>query len=57
MHSYSNGWGSVRYGGPGANQVSVQAGNGTSGEMLADAIALGLIGVTASVSVSFELEP
>lgn len=55
-HSYGNGWGGMRYGGPGANQVSVQAA-GTSGELLDDAIALGLIGVTASVSVSFELLP
>ena len=38
------------------NQVSIQA-SGGSGEPLGDAIALGQIGVTASVSVSFELEP
>jgi len=55
-HSYDNSWGGMRYGGPGANQVSVQAA-GTSGELLGDTIALGLIGITASVSVSFELEP
>jgi uncharacterized protein YggE len=55
-HSYGNTWGGGRYGGAGMNQVSVQAG-GTSNELLGDAIALGLIGVTASVSVRFELEP
>ena len=54
-HSYGNTWGGMRYGGPGANQVSVQAGG--SNELLGEAIALGQIGVTASVSVSFELEP
>ena len=55
-HSYGNTWGGARHGGPGANQVSVQAGDG-SNELLGEAIALGRIGVTASVSVSFELEP
>jgi len=55
-HSYGMSWDGMRYGGPGANQVSVQAGSG-SGELLGEAIALGQIGVTASVSVSFELEP
>ena len=55
-HSYDNGWGGMRYGGPGANQVSVQA-SGASGDLLGEAISLGLIGITASVSVSFELEP
>ena len=54
-HSYGNTWGGGRYGGPGANQVSVQVGG--SNELVGDAIALGQIGVTASVSVSFELEP
>lgn len=54
-HSYGMSWDGMRYGGPGANQVSVQVG-GTN-EPLGEAIALGQIGVTASVSVSFELEP
>lgn len=55
-HSYGASWDGMRYSGPGANQVSVQAGGG-SNELLGEAIALGQIGVTASVSVSFELEP
>jgi uncharacterized protein len=55
-HSYGMSWDGMRYGGPGANQVSVQV-NGGSGEPLGEAISLGQIGVTASVSVSFELEP
>ena len=38
------------------NQVSVQ-GVGGSGDLLGEAIALGQIGISASVSVSFELEP
>lgn len=55
-NSYAMSWDGMRYGGPGANQVSVQA-DGARGEPLGETIALGLIGVTASVSVSFELEP
>jgi len=55
-NSYGMSWDGARYGGPGANQISVQA-DGGSGDVLGQAIALGLIGVTASVSVSFELEP
>ena len=55
-NSYGMSWDGMRYGGPGANQVSVQVGGG-SNELLGEAIALGQIGVTASVSVSFELEP
>jgi uncharacterized protein len=55
-HSYNNTWSGTRYGGPGMNQVSVQAGP-NSGDLVGDAIALGQIGITASVSVSFELEP
>ena len=55
-NSYGMSWDGMRYGGPGANQVSVQA-SGANGEPLGEAIALGQIGVTASVSVSFELEP
>jgi uncharacterized protein YggE len=55
-HSYNNAWSGVRYGGSGMNQVSVQ-GAATSGDLLGQAIALGQIGITASVSVSFELEP
>jgi len=55
-NSYGMSWDGMRYGGPGANQVSVQA-DGGSGELLGGVIALGQIGVTASVSVSFELEP
>jgi uncharacterized protein YggE len=54
-HSYGNAWGGMRAGGSGMNQVSVQAGG--SNELLDEAIALGRIGVNASVSVSFELEP
>jgi uncharacterized protein len=54
--SYGMSWDGMRYGGPGANQVSVQA-VGASGDLLGEAIALGQIGVTASVNVSFELEP
>jgi uncharacterized protein YggE len=54
-HPYNSAWGG-RFGGQGMNQVSVQAG-GNSGELLGDAIALGLIGISASVNVSFELEP
>jgi hypothetical protein len=38
------------------NQVSVQAG-ANAGELVGDAIALGQIGITASVNVSFVLEP
>jgi uncharacterized protein len=55
-HSYNNAWSGMRYGGAGMNQVSVQGG-GNTGELSGDAIALGQIGITASVSVSFELEP
>ena len=55
-HSYNNAWAGMRYGGAGMNQVSVQGG-GNAGELSGDAIALGQIGITASVSVSFELEP
>ena len=55
-HSYNSAWAGGRYGGAGMNQVSVQ-GSGGSGDLLGDAIALGQIGITASVSVSFELEP
>ena len=55
-HSYGNTWGGMRYGGPGSNQVSVQASDATN-ELLGEGIALGRIGITASVSVSFELEP
>ena len=55
-HSYGSSWDGMRFGGQGANQVSVQAGGGGD-ELLGQAIALGQIGVTASVSVSFELEP
>ena len=55
-NSYAMSWDGMRYGGPGANQVSVQA-SGPGGEPLGEAIALGQIGVTASVNVSFELEP
>ena len=55
-HSYGMSWDGMRYGGPGANQVSVQAGGGSS-ELLGESIALGQIGITASVSVSFELAP
>ena len=54
-NSYGMSWDGMRYG-PGANQVSVQV-DGGSGELLGGTIALGQIGVTASVSVSFELEP
>ena len=54
-HSYGLSWDGMRDGGPGFNQVSVQVGPG-SNELLGEAIALGQIGVTASVSVSFELE-
>ena len=53
---YNNTWWGARYGNAGMNQVSIQAG-GAGGEPSGDAIALGLIGVTASVTVSFELEP
>lgn len=55
-HSYNNAWAGVRFGGAGMNQVSVQGG-GNAGEPSGDAIALGQIGISASVSVSFELEP
>jgi len=55
-HSYNNAWSGVRYGGSGVNQVSVQA-SGASGELVGQAVALGQIGITASVNVSFELEP
>lgn len=55
-HSYNNAWWGGRYSGQGMNQVSVQAG-GNPGELLGDAIALGQIGITASVSVTFDLEP
>ena len=55
-HSYNNAWAGVRYGGSGMNQVSVQA-SGNGGDLLGEAIALGQIGITASVNVSFELEP
>jgi uncharacterized protein YggE len=55
-HSYNDAWSGMRYGGAGMNQVSVQGG-GNTGELSGDAIALGQIGITASVSVSFELEP
>jgi uncharacterized protein YggE len=55
-HSYNNAWSGVRYGGSGVNQVSVQA-SSASGELVGQAIALGQIGITASVNVSFELEP
>ena len=54
-HSYNNAWSGARYGGGGMNQVSVQA--AASGDLVGEAIALGQIGITASVSVSFELEP
>ena len=54
-HSYGNSWGGMHAGGAGVNQVSIQAGG--SNELLDEAIALGRIGVNASVSVSFELEP
>jgi uncharacterized protein YggE len=53
--SYGNTWGGGRYDGAGMNQVSVQAGG--NNELLGDTIALGQIGISASVSVSFELEP
>ncbi len=55
-HSYNNAWTGVRFGGPGVNQVSVDGGGG-AGDLVGDAIALGQIGITASVNVSFELEP
>jgi uncharacterized protein YggE len=55
-HSYNAMWAGMSYGGAAMNQVSVQAG-GNSNELLGDAIALGQIGISASVSVSFELEP
>ena len=54
-HSYGSWWGGTRYGGAGVNQVSIQA-LGGSNELLGETLALGQIGVTASVSVSFELE-
>lgn len=53
-NSYNNVWGG-RFGGAGANQVSVQSAD-NAGDTLGEAIALGQIGITASVSVSFELE-
>jgi len=55
-HSYNNAWSGGRYGGSGMNQVSVE-GAGGSGDLLGEAIALGQIGISASVNVSFELEP
>ena len=55
-HSYNNTWSGTRYGGAGMNQISVQAA-GNPGELIGDAIALGRIGITAAVSVTFELEP
>jgi uncharacterized protein len=54
-HSYNGMWYGGRYG-SGANQVSVQSGGGAA-EPSGDAISLGQISVTASVNVSFELEP
>jgi len=54
-YSYNNVWGGSRFGGPGSNQVTVQSADG-GGDTLGEAIALGQIGITASVSVSFELE-
>ena len=55
-HFYTNSWWGGRFDGQGMNQVSVQGG-ANSGELLGDAIALGQIGISASVNVSFELEP
>jgi uncharacterized protein len=55
-NSYNSAWSGSRYGGSGMNQVSVQ-GSGEAGDLAGEAIALGRIGITASVSVSFELEP
>jgi len=55
-HSYNNAWAGARYGGSGMNQVSVEGGGGT-GDLVGQAIALGQIGISASVNVNFELEP
>jgi uncharacterized protein len=55
-HAYNNAWSGSRYGGAGMNQVSVQGSPG-GGELLGEAISLGQIGINASVSVTFELEP
>ena len=55
-HPYNNGWWGSRFGGAGMNQVSVQSG-GNAGEPSGEAISLGQIGITASVNVTFELEP
>jgi uncharacterized protein YggE len=54
--SYNNAWSGVRFGGSGMNQVSVQSA-GSAGDLLGEAIALGRIGITASINVNFELEP
>ena len=55
-HSYNSGWWGGRFTGSGMNQVSVQGGSGAN-EPSGDAISLGQIGISASVNVSFELEP
>jgi uncharacterized protein YggE len=55
-NSYNSAWSGGRFSGSGMNQVSIQ-GSPDSGDLLGEAIALGRIGITASVNVSFELEP
>ena len=55
-HYYNNSWDGWRSGGSGAFQVSVQGNAGGGGDLLGEAIALGQISISASISVSFELE-